>query len=467
MARARYPIPVLFAAALILAWLLLWLFPWTTPTIAIIVAWTTILIWNITSGWGAEFESANDEFEDPRILGISISPQKLVLICLVLGLSSLISPHWVVVDSDLSQYYYYENWSEGLRETHYETGGGGEQTNSHYDSLNACLELREQESQSPIDGSCNSQISYFVGGMITTIMLAIGSLFALLAVIGKWEKETESNYYFTQRASRSMLIGSMIWYLFLRFGEGVWDLEEGYSWYHVIYDPGMGFWMAIIGGFVGLSAVNGTVCNRIFVYVTQTTRKLSSRRDLFYTKIALVAIPLSLLMPYLSIVGVDITGFSIAESSVEMMDTSVFVIVDDGAELGDSYGGIFGLLGEIFDSGLDTKEKAVIMFFFLMICFAPLYFIWTAIETTCGLYYRGRVKRRIALSHLAYFFTIIVILWTVPDWMLSEVIDYLPLGQNIFGVNILSLTGFLGYGFWIGGLSGFALLHSSKAPSLP
>tara|TARA_B100000470_G_C19709408_1_gene354756 strand:- start:346 stop:912 length:567 start_codon:yes stop_codon:yes gene_type:complete len=188
---------------------------------------------------------------------------------------------------------------------------------------------------------------------------------------------------------------------------------------------------------------------------------------LFYTKIALVAIPLSLLMPYLSIVGVDITGFSIAESSVEMMDTSVFVIVDDGAELGDSYGGIFGLLGEIFDSGLDTKEKAVIMFFFLMICFAPLYFIWTAIETTCGLYYRGRVKRRIALSHLAYFFTIIVILWTVPDWMLSEVIDYLPLGQNIFGVNILSLTGFLGYGFWIGGLSGFALLHSSKAPSLP
>ena len=56
--------------------------------------------------------------------------------------------------------------------------------------------------------------------------------------------------------------------------------------------------------------------------------------------------------------------------------------------------------------------------------------------------------------------------WLIPDWVLYEVgSDYFDLG--IYGVEIGSLTGFLGFGFWIGGLSGFGLLPTSEAPSRP
>ena len=454
MARGQYPAPVGFAAILVLAAILLWLFPWTTPTIVFLVAWATILFWTNISERIVESESAEDEFEDPYILGICISSEKLVLICLVLGMLALFSPNWIVPDDS----YTYSDESTGLRDYYYDS----EKEGSHYSQLNNCIEA--SESDSPLDGQCNSQISYFAGGMVTSIILAIGSIYALLALLGD-KSRSEKN---TERAGSVMLVGPMIWYLINRFGEGAWDFS-GYngnsSWYYVWQEPGMGFWMAIIGGVAGLSAINGSVCNRIFVYVTQTTRKLSGREDLFYAKIALVAIPLSLLMPYLSIVGLDITGSSMVESSVEMIDTGVFVIVDDDATLDSGYGGLFGLFGEISDSNIDTKEKTFVLIIFLLICFAPLFFIWSVIEVIIGLYYRSRINRKIAVWHLGCFFSIVAIFWLIPDWVLYEMGSNFDLG--IYGVEIGSFTGFLGFGFWIGGLSGFGLLHTPEAPSQP
>ena len=460
----QYPAPVRFVAVLILASILLWLFPWTTPTIVFLVAWATILFWTKISKRREESGSAEEEFEDPYILGIRISSQKLVLICLVLGVLALFSPNWIVSDVNGYSYSWYGDSSVGLREYYY----GGEKDGSFYESLNNCIESRE--SNSPLDGQCNSSLSYFAGGMVTSIILAIGSIFALLALLGNKTRSKKN----TERAGSVMLVGPMVWYLIHRFGEGAWDFswyDGNYSWFDVGHDPGVGFWMAIIGGVAGLSAINGSVCNRIFVCVTQTTRKLSGREDLFYAKIALVAIPLSLLMPYLSLGGVDVLGASIVENSLEMIDTSVYVIVDDGATLdgnvyGDWDGGMFWIFAEIFDSNIDTKEKAFVMITFLLICFAPLFFIWSVIEVIIGLYSRGRINRKIAVWHLGCFFSIVAIFWLIPDWVLYEVgSDYFDLG--IYGVEIGSLTGFLGFGFWIGGLSGFGLLPTSEAPSRP
>ena len=285
---------------------------------------------------------------------------------------------------------------------------------------------------------------------LTRIMLGTGSLCALLCVnLDKW------SHNLARVAGGLTLIAPIFWYISVRMDAEYLD----YSGYLGITPK-----IAILGGLLGLLSAK-----KNYVNMTEVGLGLSNifrnKKGQRYAEFSIVIILFSLFMPYFNVLGYTISGGDLLLSGSDYLfllileflreniqnnffnqwvtfpiqdllvgQPHVFVPIDGIPSLDDLWG---------MSSGL-VKVLTIVL---LM---SPLFFSLSALFAAFSLYKEGSVNEKIASTHLTYFFLIIMGL----AFASSEYEHLIGLYGSFF-----TFGGYLGFGFWIGGLAGLGFIR--------
>ena len=326
---------------------------------------------------------------------------------------------------------------------------------------------------------------------LTRIILGAGSLCAFLCVTFEQRKPSLSrrgrvtwdkwSLNLARVAGGLTLVAPLFWYISVRM-----DRNCDYD----MCDPGglaITFKIAILGGVLGLLATKKNYSNttKVGLGLSDIFRDKNDQR---YANFAILAIFSSLFMPYFEVLGYTISGgellffvfdylvLYILESLGEIFRNDIFYqwilfpiqdllvgVPDLGRPSGDVTSS-YGYTGSIHDTSgliLDTfkEEKSIdslipITTLFLLLM-SPLFFSLSALFAGYSLYSKGSVRENIASTHLTYFFLIIISLAFISS----------KYGYLIEVYSAFAMSGYLGFGFWIGGLAGFGFIrHDSNKP---
>ena len=190
--------------------------------------------------------------------------------------------------------------------------------------------------------------------------------------------------------------------------------------------------------------------------------------DLTIAKGAVVAIVISMVLPYVSVFGFGVTG-------IDMIGYMGEVLGDlDGIseELagGDSDSCPYANDGEcdepwLCESGTDGSDCGaansasdsiplrgyMLLFGGLMFLFSPIVFLLTALLGGISVFSNGTLPKLIGKIHLG-FFGIMMLLLVIGGSLLGDLIG--EIGFSVFS--------FVGIGFWIGGLSGIGFIYEKS-----
>ena len=168
--------------------------------------------------------------------------------------------------------------------------------------------------------------------------------------------------------------------------------------------------------------------------------------DLKFAKGAIFLMFVSLFMPYITFGGiVEVTGIDIISESVEMAE-EIMEFEPDELEVA---GGEEGTGGDI---DFDVPFRFyMILIGTIMVLISPFFIILSGILSSVTVFSRGKLPKILGSIHLAFFaflFLMLAIGGTVLDDLIGEV-----------GI---SLVEFMGFGLWLGGLSGIGLIYEKS-----
>jgi len=312
---------------------------------------------------------------------------------------------------------------------------------------------------------------------LTRIMLGAGSLCAFLCVTFEQRKSSFSiiqkatwdkwSLNLARVAGGLTLIAPLFWYISVRI---LSDMTHGWL--------GITFKIAILGGVLGLLSTkkNYSKITKVGAGVSNIFRNKNDQR---YANFSILVIFSSLFMPYFEVLGYTISG---GDLLFGVFDYLVISILGEISEIfqNDIFDQwiLFPILDLLvgmphhllinspssIDSGqiLDTlkEEKSIASLIAIttsvLLLMSPLFFSLSALFAGYSLYSKGSVREKIASTHLTYFFLIIISLAFI-----SSRYGYLIFGSN----SAFAMGGYLGFGFWIGGLAGFGFIrHDSNKP---
>ena len=168
--------------------------------------------------------------------------------------------------------------------------------------------------------------------------------------------------------------------------------------------------------------------------------------DLKFAKGAILLMFVSLFMPYITFGGiVGVTGIDIISESVEMAEEIMEIEPDELA----GEGGEEGAGGDI---DFDVPFRFyMILIGAIMVLISPFFIILSGILSSVTVFSGGKLPKILGSIHLAFFaflFLMLAIGGTVLDDLIGEV-----------GI---SLVEFMGFGLWLGGLSGIGLIYEKS-----
>ena len=311
---------------------------------------------------------------------------------------------------------------------------------------------------------------------LTRIMLGAGSLCAFLCVTFEKRKSSWAiNHQATwdkwslnlaRVAGGLTLVAPLFWYIFVRI------LSDGY---HQSY-LGITFKIAILGGVLGLLSTKKNYSNTTKVG-SGIIDILRDKNDQRYANFSILVIFSSLFMPYFEFMGYTISGGNLLFGVFDYLVISILGGIGDIFKndifhqwilfpiqdllVGRPHLGVPSNMNSYSEQIFDTLkgEKSIASLIAITILFllliSPLFFSLSALFAGYSLYSKGSVRENIASTHLTYFFLIIISLAFISS----------KYGYLIEVYSAFAMSGYLGFGFWIGGLAGFGFIrHDSNKP---
>ncbi len=194
--------------------------------------------------------------------------------------------------------------------------------------------------------------------------------------------------------------------------------------------------------------------------------------DLKFAKGAIFLMFVSLFMPYITFGGiVEVTGIDIISESVEMAEAIMEIEPDELAGTGGECpyandgecdepflceegtdGNDCGTSGSGEDIDLDVPFRFyMILIGSIMVLISPFFIILSGILSSVTVFSGGKLPKILGSIHLAFFaflFLMLAIGGTVLD--------------DLIGEAGISLVEFMGFGLWMGGLSGIGLIYEKS-----
>lgn len=194
--------------------------------------------------------------------------------------------------------------------------------------------------------------------------------------------------------------------------------------------------------------------------------------DLKFAKGAIFLMFVSLFMPYITFGGiVEVTGIDIISESVEMAEAIMEIEPDELAGTGGECpyandgecdepflceegtdGNDCGTSGSGGDIDLDVPFRFyMILIGSIMVLISPFFIILSGILSSVTVFSGGKLPKILGSIHLAFFaflFLMLAIGGTVLD--------------DLIGEAGISLVEFMGFGLWMGGLSGIGLIYEKS-----
>ena len=314
---------------------------------------------------------------------------------------------------------------------------------------------------------------------LTRIMLGAGSLCAFLCVTFEQRKSSFSiiqkatwdkwSLNLARVAGGLTLVAPLFWYISVRI---LSDMTHGWL--------GITFKIAILGGVLGLLSTKKNYSN-ITKVGSGVSNIFRDKNDQRYANFSILVIFSSLFMPYFEVLGYTISGgdllffvfdylvLFILGSLAEISQNDIFhqwiLFPIQDLLVGMPHSGMSSSMNSpsSIDSGqiLDTlkEEKSIASLIAItisvLLLMSPLFFSLSALFAGYSLYSKGSVRENIASTHLTYFFLIIISLAFISS----------KYGYLIEAYSAFAMSGYLGFGFWIGGLAGFGFIrHDSNKP---
>jgi len=175
--------------------------------------------------------------------------------------------------------------------------------------------------------------------------------------------------------------------------------------------------------------------------------KIEPGPDLKFAKGAIFLMFVSLFMPYITFGGIfEVSGIDIISESIEMAEAIMEIEPDELAGTGDESGSGGG------DIDFDVPFRFyMILIGTIMVLISPFFIILSGILSSVTVFSGGKLPKILGSIHLAFFaflFLMLAIGGTVLD--------------DLIGEAGISLVGLLGFGLWIGGLSGIGLIYEKS-----
>ena len=194
--------------------------------------------------------------------------------------------------------------------------------------------------------------------------------------------------------------------------------------------------------------------------------------DLKFAKGAILLMFVSLFMPYITFGGiVEVTGIDIISESVEMAEAIMEIEPDELAGTGGECpyandgecdepflceegtdGNDCGTSGSGGDIDFDVPFRFyMILIGSIMVLISPFFIILSGILSSVTVFSGGKLPKILGSIHLAFFaflFLMLAIGGTVLD--------------DLIGEAGISLVEFMGFGLWMGGLSGIGLIYEKS-----
>ena len=194
--------------------------------------------------------------------------------------------------------------------------------------------------------------------------------------------------------------------------------------------------------------------------------------DLKFAKGAIFLMFVSLFMPYITFGGiVEVTGIDIISESVEMAEAIMEIEPDELAGTGGECpyandgecdepflceegtdGNDCGTSGSGGDIDFDVPFRFyMILIGSIMVLISPFFIILSGILSSVTVFSGGKLPKILGSIHLAFFaflFLMLAIGGTVLD--------------DLIGEAGISLVEFMGFGLWMGGLSGIGLIYEKS-----
>ena len=310
---------------------------------------------------------------------------------------------------------------------------------------------------------------------LTRIMLGAGSLCAFLCVTFEQRKSSFSiiqkatwdkwSLNLARVAGGLTLVAPLFWYISVRI---LSDMTHGWL--------GITFKIAILGGVLGLLSTKKNYSN-ITKVGSGVSNIFRNKNDQRYANFSILVIFSSLFMPYFEVLGYTISGgdllffvfdyliLFILGSLAEISQNDIFhqwilFPIQDllvGMPHSGTPSSVNSYSGQILDTlkGEKSISSLIAITISVLLLMSPLFFSLSALFAGYSLYSKGSVRENIASTHLTYFFLIIISLAFISS----------KYGYLIGVYSAFAMSGYLGFGFWIGGLAGFGFIrHDSNKP---
>ena len=424
----------------------------------------------------------------------------MMCLCVISGVFGLLSNHWVSSDdpanpshSSLTTTYHefvdFGEWSEEAYQTTYSE-----------DFASFCAEGGARTSQLSEyewwEYECNRVSSMRDAGTLGSVLLllgtATGAWFLVVAYrsIGGERRNISSAFLdsrFCLAAGGSTTLAAVIWRIMANGAISDWE-----------WTVGAGFYITLVGGLLGIGSY--LMISRFQEGENEESVEDESREsevpdsmespwsapdpgdknqlDLNIAKGAVIAIALSLFLPYISIGIESPEGDEFKVSGIEMIEywgeiaqvisefnpaeseAETCPYANDG-ECDEPYYCAEGTDGNDCGSSSGSSLPAVplraymLMLGALMVMVSPLIFLLSAIVGGVFTFSSGVLPKTLGKLHLG-FFVVMILMIMIGGTIMSDIF-----ASNEPGMPS-SMLGFTGIGIWIGGLSGIGFVYESE-----
>jgi len=423
----------------------------------------------------------------------------MMCLCVALGLVGQFSQHWLVDDvnqshSSLSTTYWENSWVD---ENGQMTNEGKFSEDADVWCDNAALIDEDEFDREWMVELCDNLSSLRDSGRLGSVLLLLGTATGLWFLVVAYrsiggDRRNLSSAFLDPRfclaAGGSTTLAAVIWRIMAN--DAISDFEA---------KVGTGFYITLVGGLLGIGSYlmisrlqegeneesvedesrESEVPDSMESSWSAPVREDGAQSDLNIAKGAVIAIVLSLFLPYLSMGGITPSDYHFRLSGIQMigywgeiaqvisefnpaeLEAETCPYADDG-ECDEPFLCAEGTdgndCGSSSGSSLPAEAESVplrsymLMLGALMVMVSPLVFLLSAIVGGVFTFSSGVLPKTLGKLHLG-FFVVMILMIMIGGTIMSDIFaDNEPELPS-------SMLGFTGIGIWIGGLSGIGFFY--------
>jgi hypothetical protein len=398
----------------------------------------------------------------------------MMCLCVALGLVGQFSQHWLVDDSfqshsSLSTTYSENSWVD---ENGQMTNEGKFSEDADVWCDNAALIDEDEFDREWMVELCDNLSSLRDSGRLGSVLLLLGTATGLWFLVVAYrsiggDRRNLSSAFLDPRfclaAGGSTTLAAVIWRIMAN--DAISDFED---------KVGTGFYITLVGGLLGIGSYlmisrlqegeneesvedesrESEVPDSMESSWSAPVREDGAQSDLNIAKGAVIAIVLSLFLPYISAgppvgYGINISGIEMIEYWGEITQVISEFDPNSGEFTGD-------WTGDSPEADVPLRAYMLMLGAFLLL-FSPLVFLLSAIIGGVSAFSRGVLPKTLGKLHLGFFIAMTLMIM-IGGTIMS---DFFAEFSNEPGMPSSSL-GFIGIGYWISGLSGIGFFYERE-----